>query len=355
MILWARDESEMQVFDPGNATPRRIQSTAVPDALLSELSADQADPRKGVTWPTYLSPGVYVEEVPAQSKPIEGVGTSIAAFVGLAPGGPVNTPMRISNWTQFARLYGDPATRTTGRSWRAHTSRTRSTASSRTAARSAGSSASAATTAATRAAGRTPGGRRRERRGVPCALAPEGRRRRHRGRADAPSPASAADGEATRRPTADVQARRHGRLGARGVRGPDPEEGPQQSSSTKVNAASKLIKLEETGSAPCRTSCAPAPGTYRLSVPAANAEEVTPGAFEGDVAKREGIGGLAAVDEITMVCCPRPDDARRERRRDDGPRPPGQADRPLRGRRATAWRSSTRRRTCSRRTSSTGA
>ncbi len=59
--------------------------------------------------PNYLTPGVYVEEIPAQSKPIEGVATSIAAFVGLAPGGPLNKPMRISNWTQFAKLYGDPA------------------------------------------------------------------------------------------------------------------------------------------------------------------------------------------------------------------------------------------------------
>ena len=59
--------------------------------------------------PTYLTPGVYVEEIPAQSKPIEGVGTSVAAFVGLAPGGPVNTPMRISNWTQFAKTFGDPS------------------------------------------------------------------------------------------------------------------------------------------------------------------------------------------------------------------------------------------------------
>src|SRR4051812_50001838 len=57
--------------------------------------------------PTYLTPGVYVEEVPAQSKPIEGVGTSTAAFIGLAPGGPVNMPMRISNWTQFARIFAD--------------------------------------------------------------------------------------------------------------------------------------------------------------------------------------------------------------------------------------------------------
>src|SRR3954453_2766844 len=56
---------------------------------------------------SYLTPGVYVEEVPSSNKPIEGVGTSIAAFVGLAPGGPVNRPMRISNWTQFANIYGD--------------------------------------------------------------------------------------------------------------------------------------------------------------------------------------------------------------------------------------------------------
>ena len=58
--------------------------------------------------PTYLTPGVYVEEMPSASKPIEGVGTSVAAFVGLAPGGPVNTPMQITNWSQFARVYGDP-------------------------------------------------------------------------------------------------------------------------------------------------------------------------------------------------------------------------------------------------------
>ena len=34
----------------------------------------------------------YRKAVASGSKPIEGVGTAIAAFVGLAPGGPVNTP-----------------------------------------------------------------------------------------------------------------------------------------------------------------------------------------------------------------------------------------------------------------------
>jgi hypothetical protein len=33
----------------------------------------------------YLSPGDYVKEVPSGGRPIEGVGTSVAAFVGEAP------------------------------------------------------------------------------------------------------------------------------------------------------------------------------------------------------------------------------------------------------------------------------
>ena len=57
--------------------------------------------------PTYLSPGVYVEEVEAGSRPIEGVGTSVGAFVGLATKGPVNEPTLVSNWSQFSDAFGD--------------------------------------------------------------------------------------------------------------------------------------------------------------------------------------------------------------------------------------------------------
>src|SRR4051812_6940487 len=35
--------------------------------------------------PQYLSPGVYVEEVPSSVRPIAGVGTSTAAFIGVVP------------------------------------------------------------------------------------------------------------------------------------------------------------------------------------------------------------------------------------------------------------------------------
>jgi phage tail sheath protein FI len=47
-------------------------------------------------------------DIPSSNKPIEGVATSIAAFVGIAPGGPSNTPVRVRSWAQFATLYGDP-------------------------------------------------------------------------------------------------------------------------------------------------------------------------------------------------------------------------------------------------------
>jgi phage tail sheath protein FI len=79
----------------------------------------------------YLSPGVYVEEVPSAIKAIAGVSTSTAGFVGVvpdkihllakdpaaAPGTtkfvdfslptPAETPKLITSWTQFTKAFGD--------------------------------------------------------------------------------------------------------------------------------------------------------------------------------------------------------------------------------------------------------
>lgn len=56
--------------------------------------------------PEYLSPGVYIEETAAGSRPIEGVSTTTAAFIGFAPSGPANTPVFIANWTQYLETFG---------------------------------------------------------------------------------------------------------------------------------------------------------------------------------------------------------------------------------------------------------
>lgn len=55
----------------------------------------------------YLSPGVYVEEFDSGSKPMEGVSTSTAGFVGLAQRGPVvGIPQLVTNFADFTRKYG---------------------------------------------------------------------------------------------------------------------------------------------------------------------------------------------------------------------------------------------------------
>jgi len=86
--------------------------------------------------PQYLSPGVYVEEVPPLARPIAGVGTSTPGFVGVIPNtvqlpalpqasdtqaikaagfkwvdfaipAAAGVPEFITSWTQFTRRFGD--------------------------------------------------------------------------------------------------------------------------------------------------------------------------------------------------------------------------------------------------------
>src|SRR5687768_18260828 len=56
---------------------------------------------------SYLSPGVYVEEVDRGSKPIEAVGTNTVGFLGESAKGPVNESVLITNWSQFVKTFGD--------------------------------------------------------------------------------------------------------------------------------------------------------------------------------------------------------------------------------------------------------
>lgn len=57
--------------------------------------------------PEYLAPDVYVEEIDTGSKPIEGVSTSTAAFVGVAERGPVDVPILVTSYGEYTRWFGD--------------------------------------------------------------------------------------------------------------------------------------------------------------------------------------------------------------------------------------------------------
>ena len=76
--------------------------------------------------PQYMSPGVYVEEVPSGSAPIAGVSTSTGGFLGLVPDGatmpklpdgtaytlaPAGEPVLVTNFTEFTTRFGEVAAR----------------------------------------------------------------------------------------------------------------------------------------------------------------------------------------------------------------------------------------------------
>jgi uncharacterized protein len=50
-------------------------------------------------------PGVYIEEF-APGAPIQGVGTSTAAFIGVAASGVLNEPIKVTTFDRFTELFG---------------------------------------------------------------------------------------------------------------------------------------------------------------------------------------------------------------------------------------------------------
>jgi phage tail sheath protein FI len=66
--------------------------------------------------PSYLSPGIYMEEVDRGTKPIEAVGTAVAAFIGYTDKAVdmkdgkalslVGKPTLVTNWTQYTQKFG---------------------------------------------------------------------------------------------------------------------------------------------------------------------------------------------------------------------------------------------------------
>ncbi|HKG10703.1 MAG TPA: phage tail sheath subtilisin-like domain-containing protein [Gaiellaceae bacterium] len=245
--------------------------------------------------PNYLTPGVYVEEIPARSKPIEGVGTSTAAFVGLAPGGPINTPMRISNWTQFAKIYGDPANPDNGPfmegSYLAHSLY--------------GYFANGGSMCWVVRVGKGDGAPRAQA-ALPAAgdTSVEAYRALAKGNADGEISI-----ELTEEPTGGDKADSTYKLVV--TSGSEKEEFDglslkkgKANIATKVNAASKLIKIEEAGESIPEELRVPASGKYALSVPSIPAGDLDASDFEGDVARRQGLGSIAALDEVTMLVMP---------------------------------------------------
>ena len=242
--------------------------------------------------PTYLSPGVYVEETSAGARPIEGVGTAVAAFVGLASAGPYNTPTLVTNWSQFTKIFGDFVegtylhhsvygyfqngggacyiVRVGGNGASAPVARAELTAA-------AGGGGAAANVGAFRVQALSEGAEGNDITVEIADSAAEG----------APEDAFkliVKKGDKVEE-TFDNVTTKKGRQNVVNV----------------VNAQSKLVRLEDLGVSAEKVSR----GTVALAgggVPAPT--HLAPDDYVGDAADRTGFGGLEAIDEVTMVSVP---------------------------------------------------
>ena len=241
--------------------------------------------------PTYLSPGVYVEETESGSRPIEGVGTAVAAFVGLAESGPFNTPTLVTNWTQYSAQFGGFVEDTyLAQAVYAYFL-------------NGGGSCYVVRIGGDGTNGKSPSAK------AELAAESGGNALGSAYRVEALEP-----GEAGNQITVEVQDSSEGSgedtfklVVKRGGKEEESFDGlttkrGRQNVATLVNAQSKLIRIEDLGATPEKVNR----GSVSLAGGGASPAPVhlAPNDYVGDSAARTGFGGLEAIDEVTMVAVP---------------------------------------------------
>lgn len=253
--------------------------------------------------PSYLSPGVYMEEVDRGTKPIEAVGTAVAAFIGyteraegVRQGEKVSLlgkAQLVTNWTQYTQAYGGfiqgaytpdavygyfangggicyiVSIKTLG------TSLDPSLVSPALA--DAESNEAKPTKALTFSA--KEGG-------------PAGNSISVDTKADAPGDDGKPTGEFT------VLVKVDGKLIEK-FDGVNTQKG-DKSVETVVNGQSELITVKLVGKA----AIVPADGSYQLAGGAVKTKAITLGDYAGSVSERVGLGGLEPIDDVTMIVAP---------------------------------------------------
>ena len=244
----------------------------------------------------YLSPGVYVEEVDRGPKPIQGVSTSVAAFIGFSEKGPLNEATLVTNWTQFVETFGgfvDGAFLPFS------------------------------------VYGYFNNG------GNSCYVLRLPTEKDGAGDAPALPVAETKLLTMSDSPTLLVKAKEPGQEVEVTIVTPSTDEGATEdqfdvtfkvggeaetftgltfskakgakSAAQTINSKSKLVAVEDLEASGSLTDRIPAMGTFKVAAPTTTALQkidVNAQTFEGDVAERKGIGALEAIEEITMLCAP---------------------------------------------------
>ncbi|MES9506826.1 phage tail sheath subtilisin-like domain-containing protein [Streptomyces sp. NPDC000609] len=244
--------------------------------------------------PSYLSPGVYVEEIESGSRPIEGVGTSVAAFVGFAQKGPFDEPTLITNWSQFAGTFGDFVDGTYLAS--AVYGFFANGGGVCYVVRIGDGTEPPADGDDEQGAGQLPVGSETQ-------LGPYAVKPRPGAAGAITVEVAEAEGDDPPSDVFQLIVKRDGQV-AETYPGVTTKRS-KENVATRVNAKSEIIEIRETarGAAPARPE--PQSVTLAPAAPASPASgALTPELYVGDPDRRTGLGGLEAVDEVTTIAVP---------------------------------------------------
>jgi phage tail sheath protein FI len=280
--------------------------------------------------PEYLSPGVYIQEVDSGPRPIEGVGTATAAFVGFTPAGPANRPVLITNWSQYVATFGSleegglrnphlPGSYLSHAVYGYFLNGGGRCYVTRLVNNSAKTEKAAPVLLPSRASKAVPSlivhPRNVPQQDIQIEVLPPTKT------LPPPSAPASAEGEQQKEgeaasPAASAVPGTRGLFTLKVHMGEEEEiyenlsvgsgGGAEGKTAVEtVNQLSQLIRLVEPKTSGSALERAPEPGTYVLRAPAQLAlPQVQPDHFAGSAAERSGFEGLEVAEDVTMVCCP---------------------------------------------------
>ncbi|MFE2929975.1 phage tail sheath family protein [Streptomyces sp. NPDC059278] len=244
--------------------------------------------------PSYLSPGVYVEEIESGSRPIEGVGTSVAAFVGFARKGPLDEPTLITNWSQFAGTFGDFVDGTYLAS--AVYGFFANGGGVCYVVRIDDGTEPQAEGDDGRSAGQLPVGSETQ-------LGPYAVKPRPGAAGEITVEVTEVEGDDPPSDVFQLIVKRDGQVAE--TYPSVTTKRSKENVATRVNAKSELIEIRETGRGAAPARPGPQSVTLAPAAPASpDAGALTPELYVGDPDRRTGLGGLEAVEEVTTIAVP---------------------------------------------------
>lgn len=261
--------------------------------------------------PSYLSPGVYMEEVDRGTKPIEAVGTAVAAFIGyteraaeVRDGNTISLlgkPTLVTNWSQYVQKFGSfvsgAYTPDSVYGYFANGGSIAYVVSIKTLGASADPGAAEPAQVSVNEADKAnklleftakEGG-------------PAGNNIEVEIKATPPAAPEEGEGKGSKASTPsefNVVIKVNGQV-AESFNNLTTGKG-ENNVATVLETRSKLVTATVVGKA----DIVPASGNYQLAGGKIKEKQITLKDYQGSVAERKGLGGLEPLDDVTMICVP---------------------------------------------------